>query len=312
MPSRAWAAAATRWPGWATCGETACWPTSCTHAGLSLLSMEDTALAAECLTCTTAGCPNSARWTRPAVSWAWHWCRNDIARGVRVLEEAKAGGLVGGLIWTAPPEGDSFFDPRYEPLWAAAEALEMPLSVHTLGGQRASRGVRQLGTDVPSSFHVAIDYREELQRSLCELVAAGVFERHPGLQFVGSEAGMHFLAEMERRMDGGYKGFWGNLPDCTLSEPPSFYFRRNLWWTYITDPVGLALLPFTGAERLMWSSDYPHGASTYPHSREVVAHDHAGLDAQHGGRADRHQLRQPLGIDLAAVSGPSPAVSVAV
>jgi len=281
-------------------------------AGLSLLSMEDTALAAECFDVYN-------RWLSefcsvdPArlLGLALVPC-NDIARGVRVLEEAKAGGLVGGLIWTAPPEGDSFFDPRYEPLWAAAEALEMPLSVHTLGGQRASRGVRQLGTDVPSSFHVAIDYREELQRSLCELVAAGVFERHPGLQFVGSEAGMHFLAEMERRMDGGYKGFWGNLPDCTLSEPPSFYFRRNLWWTYITDPVGLALLPFTGAERLMWSSDYPHGASTYPHSREVVARDHAGLDAQTVAQLTVTNCANLYGIDLAAVSGPSPAVSVAV
>jgi len=109
-------------------------------AGLSLLSMEDTALAAECFDVYN-------RWLSefcsvdPArlLGLALVPC-NDIARGVRVLEEAKAGGLVGGLIWTAPPEGDSFFDPRYEPLWAAAEALEMPLSVHTLGGQRPAAG----------------------------------------------------------------------------------------------------------------------------------------------------------------------------
>lgn len=280
-------------------------------AGLSLLGLEDTALAQECFDVYN-------RWLaelcavdpQRLLGLALVPCA-DVARGVRVLEEARAAGLAGGLIWTAPPLGDSFFDPRYEPLWAAAEALGMPLAVHTLGGQRESRGVRRLGTDVPASYHVAIDYRQELQRSVCELVAAGVFERHPGLQVVGAEAGIHFVAEMERRMDSGYKGFWGRLPDCTLAEPPSHYFRRNVWWTYISDPVGLALLGFTGTDRLMWSSDYPHGASTYPRSRQVVATDHAGvgpaaLEALVGGNC-----AGLYGIDVDAVAGPSPAAAVA-
>jgi predicted TIM-barrel fold metal-dependent hydrolase len=53
-----------------------------------------------------------------------------------------------------------------------------------------------------------------------------------------------------------------------------------VWFTYISDPVGLRHLDMTGVERLMWSGDYPHGASTWPHSREVVSREHAsvGLD----------------------------------
>src|SRR5579862_8183690 len=129
----------------------------------------------------------------------------------------------------------------------------MPLAVHTLGGQRASREVAGLGRTVASSFHVAIDYRQELQRSLGEMVAAGVFARHPGLQVVGAEAGIHFLAEMERRLDSSYRGFWAGLADNRLTEPPSFYLRRNVWLTYISDPVGLRHLDLTGADRLMWS-----------------------------------------------------------
>lgn len=281
-------------------------------AGLSLLGLEDTALAGECFEVYN-------RWLadfcavdpRRLLGLALVPCA-DVARGVRVLEEAKAAGLAGGLIWTAPPLGDSFFDPRYEPLWAAAEALGMPLAVHTLGGQRESREVRRLGTDVPSSYHVAIDYRQELQRSVCELVAAGVFQRHPGLQVVGAEAGIHFVAEMERRMDSGYKGFWAKLPDCTLAEPPSYYFRRNVWWTYISDPVGLTLLGFTGTDRLMWSSDYPHGASTYPRSREVVATDHAGVAPEALRALVGGNCAALYGIDVDAVASPSPAVAVTV
>jgi len=36
-------------------------------------------------------------------------------------------GLIGGLITVYPPEGRGYNLPEYEPLWAAAEALEIPL-----------------------------------------------------------------------------------------------------------------------------------------------------------------------------------------
>jgi predicted TIM-barrel fold metal-dependent hydrolase len=245
--------------------------------GLSLLQLDDSALQEACF--------------RVYNDWLAEFCAVDTDRlvglallacwdvdvAVRELERARGLGLRGGIIWTAPPQGESFFDPRYEPLWSAAEALGAPLHIHTLGGQRASREVAGLGTTVEASFHVAIDYRLELQRSLCELVASGVFARHPALNVVGAEAGMHFLAEMERRLDSSYRGFWARLADNQLVEPPSHYLRRNVWLTYISDPVGLRHLDMTGAARLMWSGDYPHGASTWPNSRETVAREHAGV-----------------------------------
>ena len=245
--------------------------------GLSLLQLEDGALQEACFRvyndwlaefCAV----DDERLIGLALLACW-----DIGHAVEELERARGRGLRGAIIWTAPPVGESFFDPRYEPLWSAAEGLEMPLHVHTLGGMRASRDVARLGTTVEASFHVATDYRLELQRSLSELVASGVFARHPRLHVVGAEAGIHFLAEMERRLDSSYRGFWATLGDNQLTDPPSFYVRRNVWLTYISDPVGLRHLDLTGTDHLMWSGDYPHGASTWPCSREVVAREHAGV-----------------------------------
>lgn len=276
--------------------------------GLALLQLEDRTMQEACFSVYN--------------DWLSEFCSADPARllglallacwdtdvAVRQLEQARHRGLRGAVIWTAPPEGDSFFDRRYEQLWAASAALEMPLAIHTLGGQRASRAVAGIGTSVPASFHVAIDYRQELQRSLCEMVAAGIFARHPGLQVVGAEAGIHFLAEMERRLDSGYRGFWSRLPDNELSEPPSHYLRHNVWLTYISDPVGLHNLSFTGPDRLMWSSDYPHGASTWPRSRHRVAAEHATVEAASVRQLTAENCARLYGIDLAAVAGPSAAV----
>ena len=284
------------------------YPTS----GLSLLQLEDAELQAACFDVYNR--------------WLAEFCAVDPARllglalvpcfdipgAVAALEDARGRGLRGGVIWTAPPAGESFFDRRYEPLWDCAERLEMPLAIHTLGGQRASRDVARLGTTVEASFHVAIDYRQELQRSLCELVASGVFERHPGLQMVGAEAGIHFAAEMVRRMDSSYRGFWRDLADNELRQPPSSYFDRNVWLTYISDPVGIGNLPITGAGRFMWSGDYPHGASTWPRSRQTVEREHAGVDPDDVRRLTCDNCARLYGIDLEEVSSPSPAIRLGV
>ena len=276
--------------------------------GLALLQLDDQGLQEACFTvyndwlaefCAV----DPQRLLGLALIACW-----DTGRAAAELERARGLGLAGGIIWTAPPASESFFDPRYEPLWTAAERLSMPLAIHTLGGQQASREVAGLGRTVESSFHVAIDYRQELQRSLCEMVAAGVFARHPGLHMVGAEAGIHYLAEMERRLDSSYRGFWSNLPDNELGEAPSAYLRRNVSLTYISDPVGINNLRFTGADGLMWSGDYPHGASTWPRSRAVVEREHEGLDPDDVRKLTSANCAALYGIDLARVSEPSPAI----
>jgi predicted TIM-barrel fold metal-dependent hydrolase len=35
-----------------------------------------------------------------------------------------------------------------------------------------------------------------------------------------------------------------------------------------------------GVDKMMWSSDYPHQASTWPHSQEVVARDFRDASAE--------------------------------
>ena len=51
-------------------------------------------------------------------------------------------GLVGAMITVYPPEDRAYDTPEYEPLWAAAQDLEMPLSLH-IGTNRPSPGPDQ-------------------------------------------------------------------------------------------------------------------------------------------------------------------------
>ena len=89
---------------------------------------------------------------------------------------------------------------------------------------------------------------------------------------------------------------------------PSEYFRRNVFLTYISDPVGLHNLCFTGADHFLWSGDYPHDASTWPHSQQRLRDE---CEAARVGEAEvakltRLNAARLYGFDLEAVAQKSP------
>ena len=67
-----------------------------------------------------------------------------------------------------------------------------------------------------------------------------------------------------------------------------------MWATYIDDFVGVANRHFIGVDKLMWSSDYPHQASSWPHSQEVVARDFKEASADDRLQDHPRQRRQAL------------------
>jgi predicted TIM-barrel fold metal-dependent hydrolase len=47
--------------------------------------------------------------------------------------------------------------------------------------------------------------------------------------------------------------------------------------TFMDDEVGLSLRHLVGLENILWSTDFPHPATTWPHSRDVVARQFAEI-----------------------------------
>ena len=273
-------------------------------AGLSILQLEDVDLQHACCSAYNDWLSELCAVDPDRLLGLAMIQTNDIERGVAELERTRAAGLRGAIIWTAPPEGDSFFDPDYEPLWAAAAALAMPISLHILAGRRAN--IRTYGRDVRGTFYAGFESRQEMHRSVCELIAAGVFERHPDLRVVAAEGGIEYAANLERRLDFSYRGFWHKFSELTM--PPSEYFRRNVYLTYMTDPLGLNNLQFTGADHFMWSSDYPHMAAVWPESRAAIERDAeqvGGLDDETIHKLTVANVARLYDIDLDVVAQPS-------
>lgn len=189
----------------------------------------------------------------------------DVEQGVQELRRCARLGLKGAMIWCSPPDDKPYTSEEYDPFWAEAQELGMPLSMHALTGSHESR------TPLNWFLHLVVMHHE-VERTLGTLILSGVLERFPRLKIVSAENNGGWAAYFQTRIDTA--AATGRFSFATrLTLKPSEYFRRQVFVTYIDDPVAVYNRELIGLDNLLWSSDYPHSASTWPHSQDMVARD---------------------------------------
>jgi uncharacterized protein len=164
-----------------------------------------------------------------------------------------------------------YFHERYDALWAAAQDLQLPLSLHIVTGMGDESRV-----DFTAAAVRYMHMIHEVQRSISQLVLGGVLERFPSLQIVGAECDIAWLPHWMQRMDHANAKF-GALMDVALTMQPSDYVRRQVWVTFMDDAAGAANLEAIGPDAFMWGSDFPHTDSTWPNSQAVIDKNLAGI-----------------------------------
>jgi predicted TIM-barrel fold metal-dependent hydrolase len=237
-----------------------------TSMGMPLYMLDDVELRAACF--------------RAYNDWAVEYCSHDPKRllplGLITLEDIEAGtkelrrvaknGIRGAMIWAEPPEDRPYNSTDYDPFWTTASELNMPLSLHILTGRKGT-GVdffsNNLALQASTLYH-------EVERSLAVFVLGGVLERFPNLKIISAENDVAWMSYFMWRMDliAGRLGFV-SMP-AKLSLKPSEYIKRQVYATFIEEPLFIRTLDVYGPDNAMWSSDYPHTAATWPRSQEFI------------------------------------------
>lgn len=201
----------------------------------------------------------------------------NIENAVAELERCKKAGLCGAMVWQVPPDQFPFHGDHYDRLWAAAQALDMPISLHILTGEPYPfpRPVisRVAHTYLP---YVVSDKLLYAANALSGLIAGGALERFPGLKIVLVENEISWLPFVFSQFDK----YWsrGNLQG-PLKLKPGEYFDRQIYATFFNDPPSSMMVGQWGTNNFMWSNDYPHPNSTWPNSRDVIERDLGHLSA---------------------------------
>jgi predicted TIM-barrel fold metal-dependent hydrolase len=194
---------------------------------------------------------------------------DHVPEAVAELQRAATMGLAGALIPLRPME-HRYDHPLYEPLWAAAQDLGMPLSLHT-GTRRWQPGVN---SDDPTLVDIVerANKEHDVRVAIAAMIFAGVFERYPRLKVGAVEFEVAWAPYFMARMDNIYTeqaiGVRGRR--FKGGAVPSHFFRQNIFISFQEDAVGIQLRSLIGSEILLWGSDYPHAESTFPRSRTIV------------------------------------------
>jgi predicted TIM-barrel fold metal-dependent hydrolase len=189
----------------------------------------------------------------------------------RAIEEihwaVRQPGLVSGVVPLFPDDGE-YGDDRWNPMWEAFIETGLPVGLHS-GSRRPGSPPLSLGDGAARFMSGMITNKWALTESVSELIHGLVLQRYPDLKFVVVEGQIGWISFFEYYSDH----LWEKHRHWTKSQleaPPSHFFRRQVFATFMEDPVGLRERHHIGIDNIMWASDYPHSETTWPNSKSLT------------------------------------------
>lgn len=225
---------------------------------------------------------------------------DDIDVTVKEIRAAREMGLWGGVLLPSSTGDHPFYHhPRYEPIWAVCEELDMPIQSHS--GWSPDYG------DVPGATAMFISEVDMwAQRPFTALLWGGVFERHPKLKVAVTEGTASWVPEMLTLLDQRYSEHHGNakLGDYRshMSMKPSDYFARNVRIGTSLHRAEIERRYEIGIGTMMWGSDYPHPEGSWPETRTRLDESFKGVPPDEVAAMIGGNAAQFYGFDVEALA----------
>lgn len=209
--------------------------------------------------------------------WAWDYCAPardrlipaamipciDFEDALAECRRAADKGFAAFCLW----EGlNNYNDPRWDPIFALAGELGIPLVFHTGVGDiniRALKGPGGALFNYTRQMNDAVDV-------ITQLVAGGVLDRNPNAHILFAEHSAGWLWGLAERMDEVYNGHAPSISP-KLTRLPSQIVRDQVHCALQNDGnSSMAIRKGVGIGALLFATDYPHAEGTFPFSRQVV------------------------------------------
>jgi predicted TIM-barrel fold metal-dependent hydrolase len=207
----------------------------------------------------------------------------DVGDAIDEVARAKDNGLRGVLL---PPDHfeslNSWFLPKYDPLWRTLAELEMPAHCHSVIPANAASPENgpaspALGLYEGSTFS---------KRPLPHFILSGVFDRFPELKLVMTESMAAWIPTTVRSLEafcsaalqkGSITHKFGHEAVSRLSKTPGEYFASNCYVASYLTAEDIRVRDQVGVCRMIWGADYPHHEGTWPYTRQAYRLNFAGL-----------------------------------
>ncbi len=201
----------------------------------------------------------------------------DVEAAVEEIHRGRDLGHKAILFMGAPQDfGFPFLgDERWQPLWKAAQDVDLPLSLHIGTGdfsddlvnpeRFAAHGI------TPSIVTQSMGILLQNAIQMMDVAMSGILPRNPHLRIVSVESGIGWIPFVNEALDHGFRYADVSAEKPEFKRPPSEYLREQVWGcTFFEEFAPQRLLDVIGADRVMFETDYPHPICLYGNVREKI------------------------------------------
>ncbi|MEE9150056.1 MAG: amidohydrolase family protein [Candidatus Tectomicrobia bacterium] len=167
----------------------------------------------------------------------------------------------------------------WDPLWAAADECNVPISFHTTGYAMRRPDDPQMAKEYESQIRGTGLTLFQLAGAefLAGITFSGALDRYPGMKFVLGECGVSWVPYVLGRMDDEYDDQFQHL---NFALKPSELWRRQGYTTFQHETTVADIIHLVGADNVIWGSDYPHPDGIWPDSLKFIEEDLGRLDPE--------------------------------
>jgi predicted TIM-barrel fold metal-dependent hydrolase len=196
-----------------------------------------------------------------------NWWDAEGAR--RTITELKALGLKTFLMPLVPGKDEEKRPIDYSAMsmdgvWEAIEESGIPVAHHI--GENPPQTPIEFNALQVGMFQAVAPFRDTFGK----YVLSGILDRHPGLKIGYFEGGINWVPSAIQDAQHIAASF-RHMQDTKIKLDPQEYWDKHMYASFMLDPLGLSLLDWIGADKVMWSTDFPHNESTYGYSNESLA-----------------------------------------
>ncbi|MEY2471017.1 MAG: uncharacterized protein QOK28_346 [Actinomycetota bacterium] len=220
----------------------------------------------------------SQAYTKAYNRWICEWCSDsggrliptahlslgDPAAAAKELERAVGEGARGCYVAPFTHDRKPLGHPDNDPVFAAAQALDVPFAIHPTFEPQWTKGERNGTWEHARELRLSasVQASDGVRTQFATLFDYAVFDKFPNLKVLVLESGGGWIGYWLDRMDGVYS-HTVMAQNAPLKHKPSDYFRSQCWISCDPDERMIpALAERYGYDRFMWASDFPHADHT--------------------------------------------------
>ena len=198
----------------------------------------------------------------------------DLNEAVKEMQRCAELGHV-GILFGSQPESfgqPPLVDPHWDPFWAAAQEVGLPISFHIGSGDTSNilDGAGGIGLRT-NLARTCTQLFMDNSGCIADLIFGGICHRFPDLKFVSVESGASWVIFAIEAFDWQWcnNGVTTEHPEYDLL--PSQYFVRQIYTCFWFEELGVQRAIELFPDNLLFETDFPHPTSMSPGPKSIAS-----------------------------------------